>query len=321
MIIKNNYSDKETEKLFIVTKADIKSIYKKAAKEANKTALEYFEKLPERYRKEYQAYLDGKYTKTQFLAWFNSQIGRGKRWKTIRNNIADIAVNANKKAADVINKASASVFALNSNYTAYEIEKGTGIAFNIVDQRTVNELLKKKNHSEFRTINPDLVRDYKWNYERIQNALTSGILQGKSIEHLADSFMEVMENNRKAAVRNCRTAVTSAQSAGRQERYKEAEARGIKIVKEWISANDDRVRDSHAELNGVRVGIDEEFPNGLMYPGDPSGYPAEVYNCRCSMRAVLLGYDNENANVTGNDRQTYKEWAMSKGYNPDRKVY
>lgn len=321
MIIHNDYSDQETEKLFIKTKAEIKSIYKKAAKEANKTAQEYFANLPERWRTEYQAYLDGKYTKSQFIAWFNSQIGRGKRWKTVRDDIANTAVNANKKAAEVINKASTSVFALNSNYAAYEIEKGTGIAFNIVDNKTVNELLKGKNHSEFRTINPDPIRDYKWNYERIQNALTSGILQGKSIPRLADSFLEVMENNRNAAVRNCRTAVTSAQSAGRQERYEEAEKKGIKIVKEWMSVKDERTRDSHAELDGVRVPIDDEFPNGLKYPGDPAGYPSEVYNCRCTMRAVVLGYDNENARVTGKNKQTYKEWAKEQGYNPDGKVF
>ena len=37
------------------------------------------------------------------------------------------------------------------------------------------------------------------------------------------------------------------------------------------------------EQNGVTVPIDQPFPNGLMYPGDPSGSPGEIINCRCDM--------------------------------------
>lgn len=35
------------------------------------------------------------------------------------------------------------------------------------------------------------------------------------------------------------------------------------------------------------VDPDKPFSNGLMYPSDPSGAPSEVYNCRCTMRAVI----------------------------------
>ena len=50
---------------------------------------------------------------------------------------------------------------------------------------------------------------------------------------------------------------------------------------------DGRTRDSHADLNGVEVGLDEAFdsPTGarMMHPGDTSlGAGAEdVINCRC----------------------------------------
>lgn len=60
------------------------------------------------------------------------------------------------------------------------------------------------------------------------------------------------------------------------------------VKKIWDSTGDDgRTRDSHLEMEGVAVSIDEPFvlPDGsrLMYPGDSSlGAPAsETINCRC----------------------------------------
>lgn len=39
-------------------------------------------------------------------------------------------------------------------------------------------------------------------------------------------------------------------------------------------------RDSHAAMDGERVGLDEEFSNGMKYPGDDDD-PAEVAHCNC----------------------------------------
>lgn len=60
--------------------------------------------------------------------------------------------------------------------------------------------------------------------------------------------------------------------------------------KVWDSAGDSRVRYSHREMDGQRVGIDEAFvsPSGarMMHPGDTSmGAPGrEVISCRCRVR-------------------------------------
>lgn len=84
----------------------------------------------------------------------------------------------------------------------------------------------------------------------------------------------------------------------------------IELLKEWMSAKDNRVRDSHAQLNGVRVKKDEKFPNGLMYPADPNGAPAEVYNCRCTMVAITK--HASQATRTENTVESYKEWLKEK---------
>ena len=35
-----------------------------------------------------------------------------------------------------------------------------------------------------------------------------------------------------------------------------------------------------------------------MYPGDPSGEPEEVYNCRCSIRTHIIGFKKEDGSIS-----------------------
>lgn len=70
--------------------------------------------------------------------------------------------------------------------------------------------------------------------------------------------------------------------------------------KVWDSAGDNRVRDSHREMDGQIVGIEEPFvaPSGarLMHPGDTSlgAGGKEVIACRCRVRYdIRWGYGLE----------------------------
>ncbi|WP_294892644.1 phage minor head protein [Sulfuricurvum sp. MLSB] len=60
----------------------------------------------------------------------------------------------------------------------------------------------------------------------------------------------------------------------------------VLLDKEWISAGDGEVRESHQLMDGTRVEQDEPFGNGLMYPGDPNGDASEVVNCRCTFLQI-----------------------------------
>ena len=65
------------------------------------------------------------------------------------------------------------------------------------------------------------------------------------------------------------------------------------VKREWDSAGDIRVRDSHREMDGQTVGLDEPFktPDGhmLMFPGDASlgADAAEIINCRCRAKIKI----------------------------------
>lgn len=52
-------------------------------------------------------------------------------------------------------------------------------------------------------------------------------------------------------------------------------------VKTWVTGRNPRP--SHAAMNGVAVRSGEDFPNGMSWPGDPSGGVDEVAGCNCSV--------------------------------------
>ena len=84
------------------------------------------------------------------------------------------------------------------------------------------------------------------------------------------------------AERISRTETTGAYNAGALDAGHE-EGAGVKV---WIASADDRTRDTHLEVSGTCVGIDDTFDVGgalLEMPGDPSGAPEETINCRCTI--------------------------------------
>ena len=131
---------------------------------------------------------------------------------------------------------------------------------------------------------------------------------------------------------HARTAMTSAQNGGRQERYQEAEDLGIKFKKVWLATFDDRTRETHADLDGQAVKSNEPFKiDGyeIDYPGDAHAAPEMVYNCRCTMTTELDDYpsnfDRRAYEIPSKDDETaphrvshiiknmtYREWEKCK---------
>lgn len=58
---------------------------------------------------------------------------------------------------------------------------------------------------------------------------------------------------------------------------------------QWIATQDDRTRDSHAELDGQITYADGSgvYSNGLTHPGDENGDIEEWINCRCDEGAYI----------------------------------
>lgn len=110
----------------------------------------------------------------------------------------------------------------------------------------------------------------------VQSHMATGLKDGQSIDQIKDALSEsgafAPSRARLIARTESTRATNGAQRSSLSDYQKES---GNKVKKEWLTSNDDRVREEHEKMEGERKDIDEVFTNGLLEPGEP--------NCRCSL--------------------------------------
>ena len=213
-----------------------------------------------------------------------------ERFRAMRDEVVEKISHVNEVALDYVNDSMAKVYTV--NYNAFGTQKVAGYSFALVNENAVKELamsddllLPKKK--------VDIPKDEAWNKKNINSQMFQGILQGESMPKIAKRLRNVTNMNRVSSVRNARTMFTSAENKGRQDSFEKASEDGVIMEREWIAAHDSHTRAWHLDLHGKRVAVDEPWENDygkIMYPGDPTADPANVYNCRCAIRAHVKGF-------------------------------
>ena len=180
----------------------------------------------------------------------------------------------------------------------YHEDSNDELVFNMVDEHTVKKL-QEDGDIKLPKKKVDVPKDKAWNTKQMSSKLLQGIMNGDSIDKISDSLMVVVGNNEASAMRNARTMVTGAENAGRLDSYKDLEEQGVVMKKVWIATPDDRVRESHLEMDGEEVDPEEEFSNGCQFPGDPDCEDtSEVWNCRCSMGGHVIGFKKKDGSIS-----------------------
>jgi SPP1 gp7 family putative phage head morphogenesis protein len=273
----------------------LSAIYSRAEKEIQKTADEYFSKFAKQDEAKRKLLEQGKITEDEYTKWRKGKVMYGKRFTEMKEQCAKQLLNVNQTALAYVNGELPKVYALNYNALASSVDGVGGYSFTLVDADTVRNLaVTDTSLLPYKQLDPK--KDIPWNMKKINAETLQGILQGESMDKIAKRLRNVQEMNKTQAIRSARTIVTGAENKGRQDSYARAEADGIILQKEWLSTNDGRTRHSHAALDGAIVDQDKKFDNGLMYPGDPSGRPEEVYNCRCTLVAKVNGFNKVQYN-------------------------
>lgn len=324
-----DYGSKYAEKRERIIDIRLQKLFRQARKELTEKLEEYtkkYVKKADELRKKAKKGTaeERKKAEQEYKDWLKTQTFIGKQWKDKVDVVTDMLASTNEKALTMIRGEQLKVFAENANYGGFMVEKAVegedikgSVSFSIYDEATVERLVDKK---------PDLLpkrkvnkrKDKSWNGGIISNCIAQGIIQGESIEDIAKRIShDTANNDMKAMVRYARTAMTSAQNAGRMDTLHWAKDEGIKVQKQWLATMDRRTRDSHRKLDGDIKEVDEPFDGELskiMFPGDPEADPGEVYNCRCTLIYHYPGL-SKNENWRENetvDGMTYEEWKENK---------
>jgi hypothetical protein len=187
-----------------------------------------------------------------------------------------------------------------------EIRQALGIAFRRIfgddapmDQRVrVNAYLAE--------VRNRLVRIPEEVFDLVAREVATGVDLGEGIPALRDRIDAVLSTtgserwpNRATVV--ARTEAIGALNAGRLEAFRavteEDPDTGYELL--WLSTEDARTRETHVAADGQRVPVGSPFQVGgssLAFPGDPSGPPQEVIQCRCSLLLVERGESVDMSN-------------------------
>ena len=277
----------------------LSAIYSRAEKEIQKTADEYFSKFAKQDEAKRKLLEQGKITEDEYKKWRKGKVMYGKRFAEMKEQCAKQLLNVNQTAIAYINGELPEVYAINYNALESAVNGVGGYSFTLVDADTVRNLaVTDASLLPYKEIDP--AKDIPWNMKKINAETLQGILQGESMDKIANRIMNVQTMNKDAAIRSARTIVTNAECKGRQDSYQRAKDDGIILRKYWLATYDKRARDWHKAAGNdyteeKAIEIDDFFivdGEKMLHPGDAmhgaSGH--NLYNCRCSIASKVIGF-------------------------------
>lgn len=143
-------------------------------------------------------------------------------------------------------------------------------------------------------------------YDLVKEIVQEGVATGAPNEEIVDQLERLfsaegvaMWDGRLMTI--ARTEAIAAQNAGTFASFLSLAALDPETQweKAWLSTVDTRVRETHKRADQQRVPLKESFRVGgarLAYPGDPTGPPEEVINCRCSLLLLEPGEEIDLSN-------------------------
>lgn len=166
--------------------------------------------------------------------------------------------------------------------TMYSLQKqGIPLVFPLDQEQIVAAVQHETKLSE--SLYTALGHDVKDLNKKISGEISRGIAGSQMYSEITRniaSWARIPKNN---AARIARTEAHRIQTKASMNACEKAKSKGANVVKQWDASLDAKTRDSHARIDGEIRELDERFSNGLLYPGDPSGRPEEVINCRCAL--------------------------------------
>lgn len=309
----SDYMSRQMDKELEALEDRLKAIYANASYDVNAEFAKFAKTFEAKDAEMAKMVAEGSMTEAEYSLWRQRQILQTDLYKASVDKMTVTMLNADITAMATINGDLPMVVAQSYNFVqslGWKKADDAGLSvgtFQIYNADSVQTIIRD---------NPDLLKsvdipvDKKWNKEKINNEIVSSIMKGDPIPKVAENLQKVAKMDENSAIRNARTAMTSAENLGRSESADRLKSQGIPVNEVWNATYDSRTRDTHLMLDGTMRDENGYFgadflTTPLRYPADPLGDPEEVYNCRCRMSVVLEGIDHSQ------DGDLYEEFMKS----------
>jgi HK97 family phage portal protein len=149
-----------------------------------------------------------------------------------------------------------------------------GTSFDLADPRVTTLIEQRVNK---------IVDCNQTTYDAIKQQLAAGEQAGESLDEIVKRIKGVFEYADTTRAKTiARTEVISSSNGASYEAAKQS---NVVAKKQWLTAADDRVRETHENAEGQKRDLDDSYTVGsssLQYPGDPGAAGEETINCRCT---------------------------------------
>ena len=124
----------------------------------------------------------------------------------------------------------------------------------------------------------------------MRRIISASVAEGLGIEQTARRILRGLVNGPRAILKARVIARTETHAAATYASHETAASLGIpELRKRWVAIlAGGRTRQSHIDMNGVDVAMDEKFMvpsrtgvDAMDRPGDPAGSPGNLIQCRC----------------------------------------
>ena len=160
--------------------------------------------------------------------------------------------------------------------------------------------------------------------QKIQSAITQGLIQGKSYAQTAKDVKKALDGSASQALRVVRTESARNMNAGAYASHMDAVSQGVELQRQILSVLDDRTRAQSQEVDTRKTNENNQFtyPGGVKvdFPGN-TGRPEWDINDRETVIEVIDGQSPDKRTgrnpVTGKNEtmsfKDYESWAKNNG--------
>jgi len=268
-----------------------------------------------------QAYTDMKVMFSEMFAKYESggiltysEMAKYNRLKAMQIELQKTLKELYSTDSAILNRELSTVYKSTYYRTAYAIEKAAQSRLSYLPLDIARIKAAIQNPISGLTLKDTLIKNRDAIISKINQEITRGLIRGSSYGKMAAAIKETLGNDAKKALLVAQTEAHRVHNQARLESVGHADDLGVEQVKVWVATLDSRTRDAHQSLDGVEVGVDDDFKSSAGGRGPAPGMmgtAADDCNCRCTMRIEIKGFKPEFRRVRGEGvipYVDYKTW-------------